>query len=133
MSQKTYQKIILVGNVGRDAEQRTTQKGGTMTTFSLAVEGALPGQDGQPATLWFDVVTTGKQAEICAQYVKKGNRVLVEGKLQPVRLFNRQDGTPGASLSLWAAPVGVTLLGGANGGNGQAEAAPAAEEDELPF
>jgi single-strand DNA-binding protein len=125
---KTYQKLIVVGNLGRDPEQRTSSKGNPLTTFSVAVDAALPAQDGQPATVWFDVVTTAKQAEICAQYLHKGDRVLVEGKLQPVRLYTRQDGTPGASLSLWAVPMGVVILTNA----------PAHEEDEadpseIPF
>ena len=135
---KTYQKLTLVGNLGRDPEQRTSSKGNPMTTFSVAVDAALPAQDGQPATVWFDVVTTAKQAEICAQYLHKGDRVLVEGKLQPVRLYTRQDGTAGASLSLWAVPMGVVML--TNSAERSASDAPAHEAEaadsdasDIPF
>ena len=100
-----------------------------MTTFSVAVDAALPAQDGQPATVWFDVVTTAKQAEICAQYLHKGDRVLVEGKLQPVRLYTRQDGTAGASLSLWAVPMGVVMLTNAPAH----EADEAGDDSGIPF
>ncbi len=120
---KHFQKFIITGNLGREPEQRTSQKGTAMTTFSVATEAALQGADGKPATLWVDVVTTGKQAEFCAQYLHQGDKVLVEGKVQPPRTFTRQNGEAGASLSLWAAPMGVTILQSKNGGNGNGNAA----------
>ena len=133
---KKKQVIIIVGNVGREPEQRNSQKGTPMTTFSVATEAALPGQDGKPQTIWFDVVTTGKQSEFVAQYVHAGDLVMVEGALQPIRIYTKQDGTAGASLSLWARPMGVDILHSKNSanGNGAAEGAPAeATEEEFPF
>ena len=133
---KKKQVIIVVGNVGREPEQRNSQKGTNMTTFSVATEAALPGQDGKPQTIWFDVVTTGKQAEFAAKYIHAGDLVMVEGALQPVRIYTKQDGTAGASLSLWAKPMGLDILQSKNpapNGNGASEAPVEATEEELPF
>jgi single stranded DNA-binding protein len=120
--------LTIVGNLGRDPEQHTSSKGNPMTTFSVAVDAALPAQDGAPATVWFDVVTTGKQVGICAQYLHNVDRVLVEGELQPVRLYTRQDGTAGASLSRWATPMGVVILT-----NAPAHDEDGGEDSEIPF
>ena len=135
MSRKK-QVVIVVGNVGREPDQRTTQKGTAMTTFSVATEAALPGTDGKAQTIWFDVVTTGKQAEFAAKYLHAGDLVMVEGALQPVRIYTKQDGTAGASLSLWAKPMGVDILQSKNpspNGNSAAEAPVETSEEELPF
>lgn len=79
-----FQQILIVGNVGRDPEMRYTPNGQPVTSFSVATENKYTGRDGQQVkeTTWFKVTTWGKQAEICNEYVKKGSRVLVTGRLQ---------------------------------------------------
>ena len=74
---------IIVGNLGRDPEMRYTPNGKPVTDFSVAVNRQFTGANGQPIkdVVWFKVSTWGKQAEVCNQYLKKGAKVLVEGRL----------------------------------------------------
>ena len=77
-------KVILVGNVGRDTEVRYTQNGTAVGNFSLATSENFPGRDGerQERTEWHNIVVWGRQAEIAGQYVKKGRQLFIEGRLQ---------------------------------------------------
>ncbi len=77
-------KVILVGNLGKDPEQRTTSNGRAVTSFSIATSEKWTDQSGQTQekTNWHNVVVWGKQAESCARYLAKGRRVYVEGKLE---------------------------------------------------
>jgi len=78
-------RVMLIGNVGRDAEVRYTQTGQAVASFSLATTERFGGQDGserQERTEWHNIVCWGRQAEIAGQYVKKGRQLYVEGKLQ---------------------------------------------------
>jgi len=79
-----YQKVTLIGNLGRDPEQRYTPSGQALTNFSVATSEKWTGQDGQPQerTVWWRVSVFGKQAETCAQYLRKGSKVYVEGRMQ---------------------------------------------------
>src|SRR3990167_6938188 len=99
-----YQKVILVGNLGRDPELRYTPSGAAVTNFSVATSERWTGQDGQlqERTLWWRVSVFGKAGEACNTYLKKGSKVLVEGRMNAdekgnPRTFQRQDGTTGAS------------------------------------
>ena len=72
-----YQKIILVGNVTKDANRQTSKKGDVhFATFTLAVG------DGRDSTTYFPVVAFGKLGEIAAKYVTQGSQALVEGRIQ---------------------------------------------------
>jgi len=77
-------KAILIGRLGRDPEVRYTNQGSQVTTFSIATDEAWTDRNGerQKRTEWHRVVTWGKLAEICGQYLKKGSQVFIEGKLQ---------------------------------------------------
>ncbi|MCB8944522.1 MAG: single-stranded DNA-binding protein [Ardenticatenaceae bacterium] len=132
-----FQKMILVGNLGSDPDMRYMPDGRAVTNFSVAVNRKWTGRDGSPGeqTTWFRVAVWGNQAEACNQYLAKGRRVLVEGRLNPdpqtggPRTFVRQDGSVGASFELTA--QSVQFMGG-NGDN--AGGAPATqEEDDIPF
>jgi len=108
-----YHKIIVVGNLGRDPEMRYTPSGQAVTNFSLASNRQYTGSDGQTVkeTTWFRISTWGKQAENCNQYLRKGSKVLVEGRLVSdqstggPRIWNRQDGSPAASYEVSAITV----------------------------
>lgn len=108
-----FQTIIIAGNLGRDPEMRYTQGGQAVTNFSVAVNDNYTNSQGERVerTIWFRVSTWGKQAEICAQYLKKGRKVLVEGRLVAdaatgsPRVFSRQDGTSGSSFEINASTV----------------------------
>jgi single-strand DNA-binding protein len=131
VSNNTYQKCIFVGHLGRDPEGRDTGSGKPMATFPLAVEGPRRDDDGQAETLWLDVAAFNKTAEICQQYLAKGSKVLVEGKLNPPRTFDRRDGGVGVALSLWADRVQF-LDGRRRDGGADGEPAVGASDD-IPF
>jgi single-strand DNA-binding protein len=77
-------KVILVGNLGRDPEMRTTPSGQTMAKFSVATTRKWKDRDGnrQEATEWHNVVCWGRQAEVAGQYLVKGKQIFLEGRLQ---------------------------------------------------
>lgn len=78
-------RVMLIGNVGRDAEVRYTQSGQAVASFSLATSEVYSDKtsgERQERVEWHNVVAWGRQAEIAGQYVKKGRQVFVEGRLQ---------------------------------------------------
>src|SRR5512136_908130 len=108
-----YQTVILVGNLGRDPEMRYTPSGQAVTTFSVATNRQFTNNNGETIkeTIWFRVSAWGKTGENCNQYLKKGSKVLVEGRLTAdpktggPRVWNKQDGTPGSSFEVSAQTV----------------------------
>ena len=76
-------KVIIIGNLGQDPELRQTPSGYTFTKLSLATNYSKKKADGQfeDLTEWHKAVVWGKRAESCVQYLKKGNRVYIEGEL----------------------------------------------------
>ena len=108
-----YHTIIIVGNLGRDPEMRYLPYGQPVTNFSVAASRKYTDRDDQPVdeTTWFRISVWGRQAETCNQYLKRGSRVLVEGRLRPdpatgsPRIWTRQDGTSGASFEVNAQVV----------------------------
>lgn len=90
---KGFNKVILMGNLTRDPETRSTTSGQSVTSFSLAVSRSWKGQDGtqQEQTSFINCVAWGKPGEIIAQYVKKGRPLLVSGRLDQ-RSYEDKDG-----------------------------------------
>ena len=136
-----WHKIMLIGNLGREPEMRYTPSGQAVTSFSVAVDESYTGNDGQRVkrTAWFRISTWGKQAETCNQYLHKGSKVLVEGRLVPdqatggPRIWTRQDGTSGASYEVNAQTVRF-LTPRAEGENLAGEETPSTTgEEEIPF
>jgi len=108
-----YQKIIIAGNLGRDPEMRYTPTGQAVTNFSVATNRQYTSSDGQlvKETIWFRISAWGKLAETCNQYLRRGSKVLVEGRLNAdpqsggPRVYTRTDGTTGASFEITAGTV----------------------------
>ncbi len=102
-----YQQITLIGNLGNDPEMRYTPSGVPVVSFSLAVNKSWVGQDGQKQdkTLWFRVTGWRKTAEVVAQYLTKGQKVLVVGEIEEARTFVDRDGNHRASLEVTAQTV----------------------------
>ena len=101
-----FHTIIIVGNVGRDPEMRYTPAGQAVTSFSVATSRTYKSQ-GQPVkeTIWFRVTCWGRMAETVNNYVKKGEKVLIEGRLVAdqsgnPRTYTRNDGTTGTSFEI---------------------------------
>lgn len=131
-----FHTLILVGNLGRDPEMRYTPSGQPVTTLSLAANRRHNDANGQPAneTIWFRVSVWGKQAEACHQVLRKGSRVVVEGRLVPdpetggPRIWE-SNGKTGASYEVSAAIV--RFLSGREDGE---DNGPAVNGDpDIPF
>jgi single-strand DNA-binding protein len=134
-----YQKVVLIGRVGRDAEGKYLQSGDMVTSFSVATSKKWK-KDGQDfeETVWWRVTAWRKLAEICNQYVKKGSLVLVEGELAEPKVYQKRDGGYGTNLDITANVVrfvgskqdrGETAP---SGGSGQPSLPDGIEED-IPF
>ena len=141
----SYQTIIITGNLGRDPEMRYTPSGQAVTSFSVAVNETYTNNSGEKVkkTLWFRVSAWGKQAETCNQYLKKGQMVLVEGRLtaDPAtggpRIWSGQNGQTRASFEVTASTVRFLSprneggeMGAVSSEMGVAELPP---EDDIPF
>jgi len=138
-------KVILVGNLGRDAELRFTPGGAPVATLSLATTEVWNDKSGQrqEKTEWHRVVLWGKMAESLAEALVKGKQLYVEGRLQ-TRQWDDKDGNKRYTTEIRGDRL--VLLGGGGGGRGAqaargeateqtAAAEPAAEltDDDIPF
>lgn len=87
-------KVILIGNLGRDPEVRSTPSGQTVASFSLATSRRWRDRDGnrQEQTEWHNIVCWGRSAEIAGQYLTKGKQIYVEGRLQTRSWEDKQSG-----------------------------------------
>lgn len=130
-----YQKNIFVGNVGRDPEMRYTPTGQAVTSFSIGVNEEYTNAAGDKVkkTLWVRVEAWGKTAEACNNYVKKGMKVLVEGKLKRPRVYQKQDGTHAANFELTAQVVRFLSSVQSAGMVDAAQSMGGVVEDEVPF
>jgi single-strand DNA-binding protein len=81
---KSLNKVMLIGNLGKDPELRYTASGVAVATFSIATNESWKDQDGnaQERTEWHNIVAWRKLAEICGEWLKKGKKVYIEGRLQ---------------------------------------------------
>lgn len=108
-----YHTLIIVGNLGKDPEMRYTPAGQAVTSFSVASSRQYTAGNGEQVkeTIWFRVSVWGKMAEICNQYLKKGAKVLVEGRLSPdkntggPRVWQTSDGKPASNFEVTANTV----------------------------
>ena len=128
-----YQRIFLIGRLGRDPESRVTPDGTPVTSFSVATDRRWTDANGQQQskTTWFRVVAFRRLAETCAEYLGKGQLVMVEGELQEPKPYVGRDGVWRASLDVTAAAVKFL----SSKGERQAEDS-GGDEDEsdlLPF
>ena len=87
-------KVMLIGNLGRDPEVRSTPSGQQVASFSIATNRRWKDRDGnkQEQTEWHNIVVWGRQAEIAGQYLSKGRQIFVEGRLQTRSWDDKQSG-----------------------------------------
>ena len=113
-------KVILVGNLGRDAELRYTPGGAAVSTLNLATTEVFKDREGQKKedTQWHRVILWGKTAESLQDYLTKGKQIYVEGKLQ-TRKWKDKDGNDKYTTEVRGDRV-VLLCGGGGGGGGRA-------------
>ncbi len=127
-----YQKLIIIGNLVRDPEMRYTADGKAVTTFSMATNRKYNDKE---ETTWFRVNVWGKQAESSNQYLTKGSKVLVEGRLRPdsntgnPQVFQKKDGSWGSSYEVSAEVVRFL----SSRGESSSEASDTVDDDDIPF
>ena len=116
-------KVILVGNLGRDAELRYTPGGAPVSTLNLATTEVWNDKSGQrqEKTEWHRVVLWGKSAESLSEYLVKGKQIYVEGRLQ-TRQWDDKDGNKRYTTEIRGDRI-VLLGGGGGGGGARASAA----------
>jgi len=126
-------KVLLIGNLGRDPEMKYTPQGNPMTTFSMAVSRnrRTPEGDWKEETEWFRIVAWQKLAETCNEYLRKGSKVYIEGRLQ-TREYTGQDGQPRQIVEVVANEmVLLDSRQGGPGGPGAPMGAGVAEERQV--
>ncbi len=110
-------KVILVGNLGKDPELRYTPSGAAVATFSIATSERYKDRDGQQQekTEWHNIVVWRNLAEICGKYLHKGKQVYIEGKIQ-TRSYDDRDGNKRYITEIVADQM--QMLGGRGGDEG---------------
>jgi single-strand DNA-binding protein len=131
---KSVNKVILLGNVGKDPDVHVTPTGTVVSTFSLATSDRIKDQSGnwRDQSEWHNLVAFKRTAEIVRDYVKKGSKVYVEGKLQ-TRSWNDEE-TKQKKYRTEVVVLDLGLLSSANGSHRQGdttEPEPSAEYGEL--
>ena len=125
-------KVMIIGNLGRDPEMRYTPSGKPVTTFSVATSRSWSTSDGEKReeTEWFNVVAWSSLAEICKQYLTKGQQVYIEGRLQ-TRHWDDQEGNKHTSVEIVANEM-IILSERRESGEGTSQSE-SSEEEEFPF
>lgn len=147
-------KVILVGNLGRDPEVRSTPSGQPVATFTLATSRRWKDKNGQrqEQTEWHTVVCWGRQAEVAGQYLTKGKQVYVEGRLQTRSWDDKNSGEKryktevvcenfqmlgGRGGDFEGGGTGAQSYGGGSGGGGpvydEGGYGGGPEDDDIPF
>jgi single-strand DNA-binding protein len=138
----SFNKVILVGNLGRDPELRYTPQGTPVCSFSMATNERRKDKTGemQDQTTWFRVTLWGRQAETASQYLTKGRPVYIEGRLR-VEEWTDRDGKPRHTLEVTA--TDMQFIGGGRNEEQPTErpdtgGAPTSEgsqiaDDDIPF
>jgi len=138
----SFNKVMLMGNLTRDPEMRYIPSGQAVTTFSIAVNRVYNSQSGErkEEVSFIRIVTWGRHAETCNEYLKKGSSVFVEGRLQS-RSWEAQDGSKRSTMEVVAQSVqflsraprsGGAPSGGSPEGAKEHEDAIFEESSEMP-
>jgi single-strand DNA-binding protein len=142
-------KVMLIGNLGRDPEVRSTTSGQQVANFTLATNRRWTDKAGQrqEQTEWHQIVCFGKSAEIAAQYLTKGKQIFVEGRIQTRSWDDRQSGEKkyrteiicenfqmlGQRGGMPEMDAGGAPAGGPTYDEGQGGGHGAPEDDDIPF
>ena len=125
-------KVMLIGRLGHDPEMRYTPSGKPLTKFQMAVNRSWTSADNEKKTEteWFTVVSWGKLAEICNEYLKKGLQVYIDGRLQ-TRHWVDDKGANHSVIEVVAQEM--LMLGGPAENIGADQSEEQTSEDEYPF
>ena len=122
----SYNKVLLMGNLGQDPELKHIQSGTSVCSVSIAVNRPFKDQSGNATCDFITVVFWGSQADLVCKYLKKGSSVFVTGRLQ-VRIWNDNQGNKRYATEVVAEEI--TFLGS---GNAKGESVPFLEADSRP-
>lgn len=130
---KGFNKVILMGNLTRDPETRTTGGGQSVTNFSLAVSRSWKGQDGQTQeqVSYINCVAWAKTGEIIAQYMSKGSPILVSGRLEQRSWEDKETGGKRSTIEVIVEDFNF-VGGGNNSGGDNSRPAPSSSKNEAP-
>jgi single-strand DNA-binding protein len=111
MAQRSLNKVLLLGNLGKDPEVRYTGSGKAVATFTIATSQRWRDQDGndQERTEWHRVVAWGRLGEVCGEYLSKGKQVFIEGRIQS-REWEDENGNKRTTVEIIANDM--IMLGG---------------------
>jgi single-strand DNA-binding protein len=133
-------KVMIIGHLGREPEMRYTPSGRPVTTFTVAVSRSWNTGDGErhSETEWFNIVAWGNLAEICKQYLIKGQQVYIEGRLQ-TRRWDDKEGNKHTTTEIVASEM--MMLGERKDSaaqhnhetTAQDEPPASSDDDEFPF
>ena len=125
-------KVLLIGNLGRNPEMRYTPSGRPVTTFSIATSRSWNTSDGErrSETEWFNIVAWSSLAEICKQLLNKGQQVYIEGRLQ-TRRWEDSEGNKHSATEVVANEM--IILGERHGETESVEENQSDQDDEFPF
>lgn len=150
-------KVLLIGNLGKDPEMRSLPSGQSVASFTLATSRRWKDQGGQrqEQTEWHNIVVFGKQAEIAGQYLTKGKQIYIEGRIQTRSWDDRQSGEKkyrteivcdnfqmlgsrgGGEADGASRPAGGSSYGGGGGGGSsfddQGGGGGFGDDDDIPF
>ncbi|MEW6594093.1 MAG: single-stranded DNA-binding protein [Thermodesulfobacteriota bacterium] len=130
-------KVILIGNLGADPEVRYSQSGTAIASFRIATTEVWKKQDGskEEQTEWHRIVAFGRLAEICGEYLAKGSRVYIEGRLQ-TRKWQDKEGQDRYTTEIVAREMKMLTARGAGGESMGMDEPPFPEPvmgDDVPF
>lgn len=138
---KSLNKVMLIGNLGKDPEIRYTGSGAAVASFSLATNESWKDGDGnqQERVEWHNIVVWQKLAEICQQYLRKGSKIYVEGRIQTRSYDDKNTGTKKYITEIVVSQM--LMLDGKPQGTAEtsepsypaAASQPAAADEGLPF
>ena len=142
---KSLNKVMLIGNLGKDPETRYTASGVAVATFTIATNESWKDQEGnlQERTEWHNIVAWRKLAEICGEWLKKGKKVYIEGRIQTRSYDDKNTGAKKYITEIVA--DNMIMLDGGRGAAGDSAASAGAaplpepspsggkEDDPLPF
>jgi single-strand DNA-binding protein len=132
-------KVILLGNLGRDPELKYTPNGSAVANFTLATNESWKDKEGQKQehTEWHRIVVWGKLAEICGEYLHKGRQVYIEGSIRS-RTYKDRDGNERSATEIRA--DNLVMIGRSEGGRGgdqdrggASEKEPEYSDEDIPF
>ncbi len=115
-------KVILIGNLGKDPEVRYSQAGAAIASFNVATTETWKKQDGtkEELTEWHRIVAFGRLGEICGEYLSKGSKVYIEGRLQ-TRKWDDKDGNTRYTTEIVAREMKMLSPRGSNGDSSQGQ------------